>query len=226
LANVDHAPVLAFEAELVRRADLIVAASETLAARLPSCKTILLPHGVDYDLFSTPAEPAPDLPSGGPVAGYYGSIASWLDMKALSRAARKLPAWQFVLVGPVSTDVSELRQLPNVSFLGPRAHRDLPRYVQHWTVSLLPFAENAQITACNPLKLREYLAAGTPIVSTPFPAVSEYRDLVEIAPADEFGDAICRAGEDRARDWERRARVRHESWGARATDLARHLEQL
>jgi hypothetical protein len=68
-----------------------------------------------------------------------------------------------------------------VTFLGSKAHNELVRYSQHWTASILPFKQNAQIESCNPLKLYEYLAAGQPIVSTYFPALEPYKALIEIA---------------------------------------------
>ena len=105
---------------------------------------------------------------------------------------------------------------------GPRRHEELPGYVQHWDVSLLPFRDTPQIRACNPLKLREYLAAGTPIAATPFPALAGFEDLVETGrtPA-AFVAAIRRAsGESRQRAAERMARVAGESWELRAQQVS------
>ncbi|MFA0709400.1 glycosyltransferase family 1 protein, partial [Vibrio sp. 10N.222.48.A3] len=65
-----------------------------------------------------------------------------------------------------------------VHYLGPRPHYTLPSYSQHWDVSLLPFVDNEQIRACSPLKLMEYLAAGTPIITTQFPALKPYQEHV------------------------------------------------
>jgi hypothetical protein len=69
----------------------------------------------------------------------------------------------------------------NLYLLGEKPHSSLPQYSQHWQVSLLPFINNAQIKSCNPLKLLEYLATGTPIISTSFPAVLPYKSVVDIA---------------------------------------------
>ena len=217
LPGVDHAPVLAMERELVQRADLILAASEALAARFPASRTALAPHGVDIELFGAPAPRADDLPSDGPIAGFYGSIAEWIDVGLIARCAEQLTAWRFVLIGEIKTDVSRLLALPNVCILGPRPHAQLPSYVQHWDVSLLPFVDTEQIRACNPLKLREYLAAGTPIAATDFPALAPYRDLIEVAhEPQEFVTAIRRAGADTLSGERRRGRVATESWDARS----------
>ncbi|MBT0320910.1 glycosyltransferase family 1 protein, partial [Vibrio campbellii] len=50
----------------------------------------------------------------------------------------------------------------------------------HWDASWLPFVDNAQIQACNPLKLLEYLATGTPVISTPFPALKPYQHMLHV----------------------------------------------
>lgn len=227
LAGVDHRPVAELERRLVARANLILAASPELAARFPASKTILLPHGVDYELFSRPAPRAPDLPSGGPVAGFYGSLAEWVDVGLIAAAARALPHWRFELIGEAQTDLSALDGLPNLWRLGPRPHAALPSYVQHWDVALLPFRDNEQIRACNPLKLREYLAAGAPVAATWFPALAPYRELISIARGPEdFAQAILRAAGERDAAPARRARVAGESWDARARDLAARLEAL
>jgi glycosyltransferase involved in cell wall biosynthesis len=228
LAGVDFEPVRRLEADLVAQADLILAASPTLSAKFLPRKAVLVPHGVDTVLFGTPSPRPSDFPAGAPVAGFYGSLSEWVDVGLLAHAARALPDWRFLLVGPVRTDIDALAVLPNVLLAGERRHGELPGYVQHWDVSLLPFRDNRQIGACNPLKLREYLAAGTPIAATPFPALDGYRDLVEIGRTpEEFVAALRRAGaEGRQRAGERRRRVAGETWEARARQVSDLLARL
>lgn len=220
LDGVDHEPIAKMEQELAAKCQLIITASSQLAKKFPAHKTMVLPHGVDYELFSTPVEKASDLPSG-PVAGFYGAIAGWFDQQLMVNTARLLPEWTFVLVGPAKTDISALIAEPNIQWLGPREHSALPQYSQHWDVGLLPFKRNAQIEACNPLKLREYLAAGSPIVSTDFPALDGYRDLVKVGnEAEFFAESIVQIYQTKyhrnlMREI-RQARVESESWSKRA----------
>lgn len=221
LAGVDNEPVARMEEKLAAQADLVIAASDVLAARFPAGKTLLSPHGVDYNLFANPAPRASELSFGRPIAGFYGALADWIDVGMIAHAAATMPDWDFVLIGPVQTDVSSLERLSNVRLLGPRPHAALPSYSQHWTVSMLPFHDNAQIQACNPLKLREYLAAGTPIVATPFAALAPYADLARIVTQrDSFAHDLRAAALDGARNDLRRMRVRDESWDARARAIS------
>jgi glycosyltransferase involved in cell wall biosynthesis len=226
LAGVDHHAVHALEMELAEKADLILAVSPRLAAKFPAKKTRLLPHGADVAVFQQASPRAPDLPNG-QVIGFYGSISDWLDMDLLHQCITQLNNYQWVFVGPIRTDVSRLQALPNAHFLGERAHHQLACYSQHWDVSILPFCDNEQIRACNPLKLREYLAAGTPIVSTDFPALDEYRELIHVATtAADFCQAILAASHDQARNAARRASVRDETWEARVNQLRSWIDAL
>jgi glycosyltransferase involved in cell wall biosynthesis len=231
LAGVDHLTVSARERELQEKANLIIAASDTLTTRFPAAKTRLLTHGVDYQLFSTPRDRAADLPDNGkPIAGFYGSLSEWLDLDLLAATIRRMPHWNFVIIGKADIDISVLESLENAFLLGPKAHCALPGYSQHWDVSLLPFKNNAQIRACNPLKLSEYLAAGKPIVSTPFPALKPYQSLVSIVrSADGMVEAIDRNRllTDSNNSPERlRSAVSHQSWQAKAELVSEWLELL
>jgi glycosyltransferase involved in cell wall biosynthesis len=207
LDGVDHAPVARLEEDH---------------------KTHLVEHGVDFERFATPTPRAADLPTDRPVAGFYGSLSNWLDVELLAATAQRLPDWRFVMIGPERTDLAPLRRLANVTLLGPRDHATLPGYAQHWDAALLPFRDTAQIRACNPLKLREYLAAGRPVVTTEFPALDGYRDLVRVADSPEAMATALEAAraEGLARVEERRARVADQSWDRRAADVAALLDAL
>ncbi|MGI9276780.1 MAG: glycosyltransferase [Endozoicomonas sp.] len=227
LDGVDHATVGPMEKELADKVDLILVVSETLAKKLPGPNTVLLPHGVDYELFTNPKPHPGDFPREHPIAGFYGCLSEWLDVEMLSQAATALPGWKFVFVGAIKTDVGVLRELPNVHFLGPRPHAKLPAYVQNWDVAMLPFRHNKQIEACNPLKLREYLASGTAIASTDFPAVRIYQDHIAIQSHREpFSRVIQRAYESRDEKPVRQQQVAGESWRHRAAQLEKLINHL
>ncbi len=180
LSGVDHGPVGKMEERLATRADLIITASEALQNRFPADKTVLIEHGVDYELFAEDAPRALDLPDYPFIAGFYGSIHDWLDLEIIVQAAQACPDWMFVFIGDVHIDVAALKTLENIKLLGPRPHHELPAYVQHWQISLLPFKDCEQIRSCNPLKLKEYLSAGQPVASTDFPALIPYRKNVHV----------------------------------------------
>ncbi|MFB9217298.1 glycosyltransferase family protein [Vibrio sinaloensis] len=226
LAGVDHDVVAQHENKLVASADLILAASDKLCKKFPQRKTQLLPHGVDVSLFQTPVSRAPDLPqSNRPIAGFYGSLSNWLDYDLLTNLCEMKPDWDFVFIGPKEIHPCPLPKASNVYYLGKKAHAELPRYSQHWTVGLLPFKSNGQILACSPLKLMEYLAAGSRVISTEFPAVTPYRKEVSLAHnAKQFSEAMDRIVQnDQARP---STSLEQHSWDSRSQALSVLLEAL
>ena len=228
LEGVDHGPVLKLEQELASKADLILVASPIIGKKFNQEKTHVIPHGVDFELFSRQVPRAADLIGNGPIAGFYGSLASWLDIDLICDTAKRLPNWTFLMIGTVSINIAKLQATSNIVLLGPRKHAELASYSQYWNASLLPFRNTDQIKACNPLKLREYLAAGSPVISTEFPALDGYRDLISVVKtADEFTKALVRSLDDKKENRSaRRERVQGESWVSRAQTVAKLMDSL
>ncbi|GGA83836.1 glycosyl transferase [Neiella marina] len=232
LAGVDHQHVSECEAQLVQRVDSVCAASKTIQAKLQRLvgarkRVELLPHGVDIRLFSAPTERPTALSTNKPVAGFYGSIASWLDIDLLANLAQAMPHWHFVLIGAIETDVSALTAIDNIELIGAVPHQQLPSYVQHWQAAILPFRDCAQIKACNPLKLREYLASGTPVISAPFPALQPYRDYVQqVTSLVQWQAALSSCQRPVTASWRRHQQlaVAAESWDIRARQVNRLLQ--
>jgi glycosyltransferase involved in cell wall biosynthesis len=234
-----HGP--AQEASLIARADRVFASSRKLAeerARLrPDIRFV--PNGVDFATYhrATEAQLAvPDdlaaLPS--PRIGYLGNIESRLDYALIEHVAIARPDWSIVLVGPAEgywlEKVAILAQLPNVNWLGKRDPAIAPALLKGFDAAIIPFVRSPQTAAIYPLKLNEYLAAGKPVVMTPFAALDEFRDVAWIAPdAPAFVTALAEALRPAAADATRRriARARENDWSIRAAaiaqDLATHL---
>lgn len=221
LPGVDPDFVEQLEKRLSSEADDIIITNHGLGQRFPEGKTHYIPHGVDYDLFTSANDRPDELPPS-PVAGFYGSISDWLDIGLLVNVVKSLPEWNFVFIGNVATEVGELEALDNVHFLGPKDHSELVRYAANWDVSLMPFRQCEQIEKCNPLKLREYLAVGRPVVSVTFPAVAEFSELISLvdyADAESFAEGIRQSLNDDIATELRRKTVEQESWTQRAMDI-------
>src|SRR5206468_9422728 len=129
-------------------------------------------HGVDVDHFSRALDPSTEVPAEmrglpGPVIGFFGLLADWVDVPLVAALAASRPEWSFVLVGKAASDVGALQRLPNVRLLGRKPYAELPRYCKGFDAAVLPFKVNTLTLRANPLKIREYLAAGLPVVATP-----------------------------------------------------------
>lgn len=226
--------VLQGEKKLLEKADVVLAASLPLVElkRAVNRNTYLLRHGVDYEHFqrstldSTPI--APELENiPGPILGFHGWVADWVDVVVLADIARSRPDWSLVLVGKVDTDIEILRKLPNVHLLGHKPYARLPEFLRGFSVALLPFAEGPLTHSANPLKLREYLAAGLPVVSSPLPEVLALGSLVRTArTADDYIRAIeeVLGGGDAGPSAQRAMQMANESWDHRVAEVAELLE--
>lgn len=231
LAGVDNQVVAHHEEKLAENADLVIAASKHLAAKFAPHKTRELLHGVDFNLFSTPVTRASDLPKRSrPTAGFYGSLSQWLDTDLLATVIEKLPNWNFVFIGKESIDLSPLKAYKNTFFLGAKEHAVLPRYSQHWDVSLLPFRDNEQIRACNPLKLLEYLAVGKPIVATRFPAAEYHKGVIQCANTPDDFIAAMKLGYQAATlpffSHALQSRIGNNTWEEKSRQVSQWLDAL
>ncbi|MCF2921358.1 glycosyltransferase [Pseudoalteromonas sp. APAL1] len=230
LAGVDHKMVAPFESELIKKADTIYVVSERLANKMPKSKVKMLSHGVDLALFTTQTAKARELEQiSKPIIGFYGSLNAWLDKALLLTLAKERPEYQLVLIGHLIEDFSELLKLDNVTHIKAVEHDRLASFSQHWQVSILPFVDNEQIRSCDPLKLKEYIATGTPIVTTRFAAVDPYRETILIADTHQgFIDRIDYAvslSKSQNLNWRtnQSQQANNHSWQAKATLVCKQL---
>jgi glycosyltransferase involved in cell wall biosynthesis len=110
-----------------------------------------------------------------------------------------------------------------VHFLGQKPYSELPAYCKAFDVALMPFKLNELTLNANPLKVREYLAAGLPVVSTPIPEVMILRLCRIAAGAAAFEDEIRQALNDPGPSDERSRAIAHESWESRLREIEHHL---
>ena len=81
--------------------------------------------------------------------------------------------------------------MKNVHIIGPRPYASLPNYAKAFDAAILPFIVNDLTLAANPLKLREYLAAGLPVVSSAIPEAEKLGGHVRIGRnKQDFLDAL------------------------------------
>ena len=175
LAGVDHQTIHQQEQRLCERSDLILCASQPLVDKFSKYNAHYLPHGVDLKHFSlTRQRHTP------PTIGFYGSLNEWLDTDLILYLAIQRPHIQFVLLGREDTNLAALKAQKNIVILPPCSHQDLPTYLRQWDAAILPFLNNGQIHACNPLKSREYLASGCSVISTIFPSALAYAKYIHL----------------------------------------------
>ena len=111
-----------------------------------------------------------DLPSG-PIIGYVGALwGTWFDIDLICKVATKYPKCSVVIIGDYRNQFAG-KTPKNVYFLGLKAQSNLPAYLSHFQVGLIPFKIDNLTIGVNPLKVYEYLAMSVPVVSTFLPEV-------------------------------------------------------
>ncbi len=191
-SGTDKTAILDMERRLIDKSDAVIVSSGRLqqAKSKQGVQTFLVTHGVDVTHFRKACDPHTVIPEDiagipAPIIGFFGLIEDWVDLPLVRFLAQARPQWSFVLIGKLATDDSPVRGLPNVHLLGRKDYQQLPAYCKAFNAAMLPFVINELTLASNPLKLREYLAAGLPVVASAIPEVERLEGLLRIAKTDE-----------------------------------------
>ena len=228
---LDGPKMAAMEKELCGRADVVFATAHLLyeSRRAWNPETHLALHGVDHQHFASALSsetPVADELAGcqGPVVGFFGLIHDWIDQDLLGAIAERHPEWTVAVIGKASVDVSRLAKHPNVKLLGRKPYASLPRYCKAFSVGLVPFVVNELTLNVNPIKLREYLSAGLPVVSTALPEVKAYQHVCQVADTREEFIAACEQAvrsDSPALRQQRSAAMANETWQAKVEEIGR-----
>jgi glycosyltransferase involved in cell wall biosynthesis len=232
-SGTNAAAILERERRLLEEADLVIVSATRLLERkrVHNANTFLITHGVDVNHFRKACLPETHIPDEcrdmpRPVVGFFGLIEDWVDLGVIRHLAAARPDWFFLLIGEIRAEVSALKWLPNVRLLGRRDYRALPGYCKAFDVAILPFVVNELTLAANPLKLREYISAGLPVVATPLPEIRRLEGPVHLASSpDEYLHAIDAliAGNRLGPSLKTSLRMDSESWEKKVEELSLHI---
>jgi hypothetical protein len=215
LPGVDPAIIRASEPRMREIADVLVATARGLLFDDP--RALYLPQGVDADHFAA----VPTLPPRSRVLGFFGLLAEWIDYELIERVADRRPDWTIELMGPVRHVPERILRHPRIVMRSRVEYSALPDAIAHWDAAWVPFQVDELTLAVNPVKLREYLAAGLPTFSTPLPSSAEVSAVTIGADADAVAawlDGEVSQDTVHART-HRRDSVRPDAWSARAATL-------
>jgi glycosyltransferase involved in cell wall biosynthesis len=159
-----------------RRSDLVVAASLALAERHADRSrqpVQYLPHGVDTGHFASARQVRMQRRKRGerPTADalFFGAIDERIDLHLLAEVVAARPDLRFLLVGPAGKMGRSLARARNVRHCGPVAYEELPELLGRCEVAVLPYVRDRFGMTLSPLKAREALAAGLPVVASDVP---------------------------------------------------------
>ena len=223
LPGVDADMIRPLERRMVERSDLIVVTARQLAP-CGGAPVAYLPQGVDVDHFSST--------SFGPrkekVLGFFGLLAEWVDWDLVMGVARLCSDWTLEFVGPVRYRPDSLADLPNVRLRDGVPYSELPAAIAGWSAGWIPFELTEMTQGVNPLKAREYLAAGLAVASTALPEVlslATETDLRVVWSVDDMQRWLSAVDISAEAVQQRRDVMVDHSWAARSRELAGMVAQ-
>ena len=229
--DIDQEAIRVYDRRL-KEADVTLYCTHSLyEEEQESCRNpVYVDHGVDYDRFSKAAdqEPPADLASvARPRVGFVGGLdPHTFDQVFFRDVAEHLTDCSFVLVGKCSL-AEGWCNVANVHQMGQRPYEEVAGYMAACDVLIMPWLRNEWIKVCNPIKLKEYLAVGRPVVSTPFDELSRYEGLVKVAAdAGAFASAVRDVLRNPPPPATLQARVRNETWTRKSDLVLAALDEL
>jgi glycosyltransferase involved in cell wall biosynthesis len=215
--------------QLKSSADVVMYSGRKLFQEATEANRFFLEQAVDYEHFSNlNVQAAPELAGiPHPTLGYFGAMDHVMDSDLMAEVARLRPEWHWVLLGFKSNRLQV--SAPNIHFLGSKPYRDLPRYVQHFDVCVLPWRQNNTFTSYgSAIKVREYLATGKPVVIAPlyeylntpglriYHSIQEFIGMIENVLAEDTAELAA----------QRQAVVKDSTWDVRARELAALIDSV
>ncbi len=196
--------------------------------------SLLVPDGVEVRHFARAGGKRVAVPNDinfvpRPVLGYFGGIDERLDYGLITALAEADPDWSIVMVGRVvGVSPESLPRRANIFWIGWRPYGEMPDYAFGFNVCIAPFAVNAATRRHSPIKLREYVMSGRPVVCTDLPAAREsLGDYLTVAASPAEFIAGCRRalGEpDQKTIQSGRRAMAKQRWKHPAAAMERHVE--
>ncbi|MEK7165869.1 MAG: glycosyltransferase, partial [Patescibacteria group bacterium] len=223
------------ENDLLKKADIILSSSDYLSYqfRKYSSKMLSFKNAGEYKHFAESSKKLKAIPTdikhlSGPVIGYYGALADWLNTDLIEQLAKDFPHASIVLIGLVNNShlLSLTDKYPNIHLLGEKPYTELPKYLARFDVCLIPFKLNKLIQATNPVKIYEYFASGKPVVATSIPELLPYNKLIYLADNPRrFSQKVKQALAEKSvtLQQQRRKIAQSNTWQDRAAALEKHL---
>jgi glycosyltransferase involved in cell wall biosynthesis len=222
---------------MLEAADLIICAAIGMHDRISAkySTSVYIPHGVASEFFSKDLEDRSVVPDSmrsipHPIVGYWGSLEVLQDQELIRYLSEQHPEWSIVFIGKPHYDITGMQALPNVHFLGFVPLECIPGYGVHFDVAVINWLQTEWVLCTCPVKLREYLALGKPVVSVDIMECERaYPGAVRVTKTKED---FCRAVEEElandtpGRRRGRRRMVEGESWDHAALRVDSELRKM
>jgi len=185
-----------YERKIIKDSDIVITSSRLIFENLRSAHSHVhyLHNSADYAHFSKSENTELEIPAeikglAKPVLGFIGYLNHLIDFELLAMLSNEFTSGSIVIIGSeqkinrVTNDswYQITRQTKNIHYLGFKDYETLPAYLKGFDVCLLPFRSNEWMRYSAPNKTFQYLATGKPVVSTDFPEMRAFKNVVHVA---------------------------------------------
>lgn len=171
--------------------------------------SFVIGNGYDRRAFDLALQDNPDRSEDGmdsrrPIALYIGVIRDWIDFSLLFETVRGLPGIDFVFAGPITPQVKSVFQSllseSNVRYIGVLSRGEVAATMARADVGIIPYIRTRFTESVRPIKMIEFLAAGTPVVTTVGDDYESYSGAIIKCAGVSFSESITKMINERNRD--------------------------
>lgn len=192
------------ENRILRGSDFVFTNQKTLFRRMKTKhrRVFQVPVGFSHKLFrSSVSRSIPvdldQVPR--PRIGFVGNISNRIDFEFLTDLIRSTPGFHYIFIGKddpnftvpdadFHANLSQLKAFLNVYFLGPKRKSEIPAYIRHLDIGLIPYDVKQNFNLHSfPMKALEFAFMGKPVVTTRLPELTILNEI--FYPASSVVDA-------------------------------------
>jgi SAM-dependent methyltransferase len=222
---------------LIKSSDMLIATSKYLYEKVaPFDKKLkLIRNGTEFEHFNQ-FNSIDENTDKRPVIGYYGALSYWIDFDKIEYLAKKRPDYDILLIGNLKDSkksyTENIEKLENVTFLGSKKYKTLPKYLKYFDVAIIPFKHDLNlIKATNPVKFYEYLSMGKKIVATEIPELKKYKNKFVYLTNDnnefvEYIDKCVNKEDTLVSDKEKIEFAKTQDWYSRGEEIEKSILEL
>jgi glycosyltransferase involved in cell wall biosynthesis len=182
------------ERSIIDLSDILVATAPQLQTRLTNLsgrEVVLAPNAVNLQLFNRRiAYPLPgDISPADFTVIYVGALwGEWFDWDLLRYVAQSYQTASIIVIGDYKGQCPS--PPPNLQFLGLKPQTELPPYLAHADVAIIPWHISPITHATSPLKVYEFLAMGLPVVAPKLDSLELIPYVLTSIDRDEFNKNV------------------------------------
>jgi glycosyltransferase involved in cell wall biosynthesis len=209
--------------EIIKTSDILLATAPRLQDHLSNIsqrRVTLIPNAVNDSVFNPGIDyPKPkDMPKADRVFIYVGALwGEWFDWTLLGEIASQNHAAAVCIIGDYRGQYGNLPS--NIYFLGLKPQTDLPAYLYHSDVAIIPWIVNKITQATSPLKVYEYLAMNLPVVAPSLETLKNVPGVMLARDHQEFIHLVSQANKTPKPANDNRTFIRNNNWRSRVIDI-------